>query len=112
MRDLVIRGPIEPADLPGLFARVCALLQSAGPDVVCCEVTGVAADAAAVDALARLRLAAARHGCELRFGGASRELLSLIAFMGLSGALAVEPIPAAAPAARTAETAWRSRGRT
>ncbi len=49
-----------------------------------CGVDGVAADAVTVDALARLQLAASRHGCEVRVRGASRELLELLALMGLS----------------------------
>jgi ABC-type transporter Mla MlaB component len=53
-------------------------------EVLQCEVTGVAADAAALDALARLALLARRNGCELRLCGASEELRSLIAFAGLA----------------------------
>ena len=53
-------------------------------EVLRCEVAGVAADAAALDALARLALLARRQGCELRICGASRELRSLIAFAGLA----------------------------
>jgi hypothetical protein len=44
-----------------------------------------------VDVLARLQLAAHRHGCELRLVGASRELRELIAFAGLETVLPVEP---------------------
>jgi len=78
-----IRGPIARDDLPGLCDRVCALLTSRAPSVVLCDVEGVAADAVTVDALARLQLAARRHGCQIRLRRASRELLDLVAFMGL-----------------------------
>jgi ABC-type transporter Mla MlaB component len=80
---LVIWGPIERADLPGLFDRVCARLQASDAQRVVCDVVGVAADAVAVDALARLKLAAQRNGCQVTMLGASEELGELVAFMGL-----------------------------
>jgi hypothetical protein len=93
-----IRPPLTRADLPGLCERVCALLpQSPGGaegdpvsrpgvggsaadasspgGVAFCDVTGVAADCVAVDALARLQLAACRRRCEVRLRNASDELL-------------------------------------
>jgi ABC-type transporter Mla MlaB component len=84
---LTIRGPLERADLPGLFERTCALLEGGGVEVLSCEVAGVAGDAVAVDALARLALAARRQHCELRLRGASRELRTLVNFMGLADVL-------------------------
>src|ERR1700686_430279 len=83
---LTIRGPLERADLPGLFERTCALL-GGGIEVLRCEVAGVAADAAAVDALARLALAARRAGCQIRLCGPSPELRALVVFMGLAEVL-------------------------
>jgi ABC-type transporter Mla MlaB component len=83
-----IGGPITRADLPGLCERVCALLERNGPGVVLCEVSGVEPDAVTIDALARLQLAARRHGCQVRLRTASNELLELIAFMGLEDVLA------------------------
>jgi ABC-type transporter Mla MlaB component len=95
---LAIGGPLERADLPGLFERTCALLEGIGPEVLCCDAAAVAADAVAVDALARLALAARRHGADARLIGASPELRALVAFMGLTHVLrgvkdlsAVEP---------------------
>ena len=83
-----IRGPILLADLPGLCARVCLLLeQSAGTEVVLCDVAGIEPDAVTVDALARLQLAAHRRGCQVRLRHASRELFELVDFMGLSDVL-------------------------
>jgi ABC-type transporter Mla MlaB component len=84
---LAIRGPLDRADLPGLFERTCALLEGVAPEVLCCEVTAVAADAVAVDALARLALAARRHGAHVLLSGASPELCELLALMGLSDVL-------------------------
>ena len=57
-----------------------------------CDVTGLeAADAQTIDLLARLQLAARRHGCALRMCHASPALHGLIAFAGLEAALCVEP---------------------
>jgi hypothetical protein len=56
-----------------------------------CDVRGLRADVAALDALARLQLAARRAGFELRLAHASAELLCLIAFTGLDDVLRVEP---------------------
>jgi ABC-type transporter Mla MlaB component len=78
-----IDGPIARADLPGLCNRVCALLEQSRAGVAMCDVSGVDVDAVTVDALARLQLAAHRHGCQVRLRHASRELLELVAFMGL-----------------------------
>ncbi|HUA48894.1 MAG TPA: STAS domain-containing protein [Solirubrobacteraceae bacterium] len=82
-----IEGPIERDDLPGLCDRVCALLEGSGATVAWCDVAGVDADAVTVDALARLQLAARRHRCLVRLQGASDELRTLIAFMGLEDVL-------------------------
>ncbi len=82
-----IEGPIGRDDLPGLCARVCALLERADPDVALCDVTGIVPDAVTVDALARLQLAARRRGCTVRLRNASAELRHLVAFMGLTAVL-------------------------
>jgi ABC-type transporter Mla MlaB component len=78
-----IDGPITRADLPGLCERVCTLLERSGADVALCDVAGVDPDAVTVDALARLQLAAQRHGCQVRLRNGSDELLNLLTFMGL-----------------------------
>ncbi|HEX7107148.1 MAG TPA: STAS domain-containing protein [Acidothermaceae bacterium] len=82
-----VRGPIEHADLPGLCERVCRLLAGRGGCVVLCDVSGVAADAGSVDALARLQLAATRNGCRVRLRNASAELRDVVALMGLTDVL-------------------------
>jgi ABC-type transporter Mla MlaB component len=84
---LTIRGPLERPQLPGLFERTCALLDEGPTQVLRCELAGVAPDAVAVDALARLALAARRRGCDVRLSGASRELLALVALLGLGEVL-------------------------
>jgi ABC-type transporter Mla MlaB component len=82
-----IRGRIARDDLAGLCRRVCALLSESGAEIAVCDVAGVAVDAVTVDALARLQLAARRHGCQVRLRRASRELRQLVAFMGLRDVL-------------------------
>jgi ABC-type transporter Mla MlaB component len=82
-----ISGPIVRADLPGLCERVCALFERSGADVALCDVRGVDPDAVTIDALARLQLAARRHGCQVRLRHPSKELLELLAFMGLRDVL-------------------------
>jgi hypothetical protein len=56
-----------------------------------CDVRSLRADVAAVDALARLQLAAREAGFELRLLHASAELTCLIELTGLAGVLGVEP---------------------
>jgi anti-anti-sigma regulatory factor len=55
------------------------------------DLSGAPATAATVDALARLALALRRRGRRLRLLRASSELRELIALMGLTDALGVEP---------------------
>ena len=85
-----IAGPIARSDLPGLCDRVCALLSESRAEVAICEVPRVQVDAVTVDALARLQLAARRHGCTVRICGASAELIELLRFMGLTDVLPCE----------------------
>jgi ABC-type transporter Mla MlaB component len=83
-----ISGPITRADLPGLCDRVCALLEDSAAALALCDVSGIEPDAVTVDALARLQLAAGRHGCQVRLRHASNDLRELVSFMGLSDVLA------------------------
>lgn len=83
-----ISGPITRDDLPGLCDRICGILDR-NDSVVACDVTGVDSDAVTVDALARLQLAAHRHGCSVQLQHASVELLDLVELMGLTHVLVV-----------------------
>lgn len=83
----VINGPIARADLPGLYRRVCAVMERGDAVVAFCEVRGVNPDAVTVEALARLQLVARRHDRQVRLRGASDELRELLAFMGLDAVL-------------------------
>ena len=85
--SLAIRGPIARADLPGLTERVCSLLSATRPAALLCDVEGVPPDAVTVDALARLQLAARRHGCRAVLRNASSELRELVDLMGLTEVL-------------------------
>jgi ABC-type transporter Mla MlaB component len=83
--SFAIRGPITRADLPGLSDRVCALLEVSGATVALCDVSEIVyVDGVTVDALARLQLAAKRHGCQVRFQHVSEPLRELLAFIGLA----------------------------
>jgi ABC-type transporter Mla MlaB component len=84
---LTVRAPLLRADLPGLYERTCALLVGVCADMLLCDVADIAADAVAVDALARLALAARRRGCDVRLRGASPGLLALVDFIGVADVL-------------------------
>jgi hypothetical protein len=60
-------------------------------ETLTCDVRGLEADAAAVDALARLQLAVRGIGAELRLCHASAELRCLLVFCGLEEVLGLEP---------------------
>ena len=90
---IAIQGPILRSDLPGLYRRVCEMLSRCETPVAICDVRGVEADAVAVEALARLALAARRNECQVRLRGASKELLELVSFMGLDEVLRSESTP-------------------
>jgi ABC-type transporter Mla MlaB component len=66
-----------------------------GRDVASWPVTRAGrVDVGVVDALARLQLAARRHGCSIRLEDASDELAGLVRLCGLSGVLGdPEPRP-------------------
>jgi ABC-type transporter Mla MlaB component len=87
---LAIRGPLARDDLPGLYARACALLAQAPGGTVRCDVTGIAPDAVAVEALARLQLAARGNGQGVVLVGASANLLAVVDLVGLGAALPAE----------------------
>ena len=109
MLEFAVHGPIARSDLPGLCARLCGLLAASDADVALCDVHDVRPDAVTVDALARLQLAARRHGCRVILRTASAELRELVAFMGLEDVLAAT---AGAAPGRTAGRRGRCRGRT
>src|SRR4051794_14448072 len=85
---LVFGGPVTRDDLPGLCDNVCALLQASDAELILCDVGAVVdPDVAAVEALARLRIATRRLGRRMRVRNASPDFEALLAFMGLGDAL-------------------------
>jgi hypothetical protein len=80
-------APLGRADLDGLCRRVARLVGESGARLAVCDASGLPADGVAVDALARLKLVAARCGAELMLAGASEELVGLIALAGLADVL-------------------------
>jgi predicted lactoylglutathione lyase len=94
---LEIRGPISRADLPGLCNRMCAALSAGGARLVRCDVGSVEPNTVTVEALARLQLAAGRLGRRVLLCQASKELVELVAFMGLTDVLACDEFPATRP---------------
>ena len=70
----------------GLFPYMAA----PRPSTIRCDVGALAPNVAAVEALARLQLAARRAGLELRLCRASSDLRDLLVFCGLEDVLRVE----------------------
>jgi ABC-type transporter Mla MlaB component len=79
---------VTRAEIPALCADLAERLRGRGAGVVICDVAGVEEpDVVTVEALARLRLTARRHGCALHVAGADQRLLTLVRFLGLGDAL-------------------------
>ena len=88
---IAVAGPIARADLPAICGDVAALLEATGADVALCDVGGLPADLVAIDALARIQLAARRKGRQVVLRHAADDLRDMLAFVGLAGALRIEP---------------------
>jgi hypothetical protein len=75
---------VTRTDIPALCARLSDQLRGQAGDLVVCDVGGIREpDVVAVEAVARLRLTARRHGRRLRVTGAGPELLLLFGMLGL-----------------------------
>jgi ABC-type transporter Mla MlaB component len=86
--SFAIGATITRADIPVLCADLAELVRGRGGGVVVCDVAGVAhPDVVTVEALARLRLTARRHGWSLVVTGAGPDLLELVRLLGLTDAL-------------------------
>ena len=91
MFGVVVGGPLTPADVPRLWARVRPLLDGGHAQVVVCDLGALTdPDLGTVDALARLQLAARRAGCWLQVRDACRDLQALLALVGLGEAVPCE----------------------
>lgn len=85
--DFDVEGPIARSDVPGIVARLCALLEPGEAPMVVCRLRGVHASAESLEALARLQLIARRYGSRIKLTGASGALLELIAYAGMHDVL-------------------------
>lgn len=89
---VTIAGRIDRADVARLSEPVMRHLSAPTTSLVVCDVGGlVEPDAAAVDAICRIRLASRRIGSHLRLRGASSHLLELLDLMGLCDVLPLAP---------------------
>ena len=86
-----VAGPVARADLPAICGGVAALLETSGADIALCDVGALRADAVALDALARMQVAAGRMGRQVVLRHVTDELRGLIALVGLNGVLRIEP---------------------
>jgi ABC-type transporter Mla MlaB component len=84
--DIVVAGPLRPADVPRLCEHIQRLPPpDLGEEPVVCDVAELApADLCAVDALARMTLTARRLGRGLTLRDAPSELRDLLALAGLA----------------------------
>ncbi|MET0419898.1 MAG: STAS domain-containing protein [Actinoplanes sp.] len=82
-----VGATVTRADIPVLCAGLAALVRGRHGGVVVSDVAAVARpDVVTVEALARLRVAARRHGWRLEVSGAGPELLGLVRLLGLTDA--------------------------
>jgi ABC-type transporter Mla MlaB component len=90
---LTIDGPVARGDVAALCDRVRALLGVSPARVLLCDLgAAVRADAATIDALARVQFTAKRRGRRVRFRHAPAELRTLLRFFGLDSVLRVETV--------------------
>ncbi|GII52730.1 hypothetical protein Pth03_11190 [Planotetraspora thailandica] len=87
-----VGATVTRADIPVLCAGLAELVRGHGGGhgggVVVCDVADVAhPDVVTVEALARLRLTARRHGWNLTVTGACPDLLELVRLLGLTDVL-------------------------
>jgi hypothetical protein len=81
---LAVRGRIDPGDVESLVARVEAALDGSAAGPVTCDVAGLLdPDLVAIDALARIQLAARARGRTVRLRDPTRQLTGLLVLCGL-----------------------------
>ena len=81
---VLVRGSIERTDAARVADEVAGLIRATGPQRLVCDVGGlIRPNAATVDVVCRIRLAARRVGCRLRLRRSSPELVRLLDLMGL-----------------------------
>ncbi|SDS25736.1 STAS domain-containing protein [Actinoplanes derwentensis] len=88
MAVFVVGATIRRTDIPALCAALAALLRECpGDGEVTCDVSRAPAAVVTVEALARLRLTARRHGHRMSIHHAGPALRELIILLGLDGTL-------------------------
>jgi ABC-type transporter Mla MlaB component len=80
-------GALARSRLPVVCMNLWMLLAASGSTRALCDVQGVPADLAAVDALARLQLFARQRGLSVGIRGARTGLRELLALTGLEAVL-------------------------
>lgn len=99
----MVLGPLARGDVPGVCARACAALEAAPGAPLVCEAGGLGRpDLVTVDVLARLRLAARRHGRAYRIRDAPPALTDMVGFLGLDRAIPAGGEPGEADRRRSA----------
>lgn len=84
-----VAAMVTRADIPAICSELANELRGRGDGLVICDVSDVIRpDVVTVEALARLRLTARRHGARLVVTGADPHLRDLLRLLGLDGALA------------------------
>ncbi|WP_238006816.1 STAS domain-containing protein [Dactylosporangium sp. AC04546] len=82
--SLALGAAVARADIGGLCAGLAERLRGLPAGTVVCDVAGVARpDVVTVEALARLRLTARRHGWRLVVAGAGPALVEVAGLLGL-----------------------------
>jgi hypothetical protein len=88
MTHFQVAATITRADIPDMCAALAERLRGRAGGVVTCDVRAVTSpDVVTVEALARLRLTARRHGWTLVVDGADPHLCQLVGLLGLAGCL-------------------------
>jgi ABC-type transporter Mla MlaB component len=107
---IVVVGPVARADIPAFCHRARLLFAKCRPGSVICDVSALTdPDVVTVDALVRMQLTARRLGRQVRLRHACEELRELLAFLGLSEQVSVEPVLRIEPG-RQAEQRKQARG--
>ena len=105
---LVLDGRVERGDFDSLCLQAQSLLVSSGAEVLCCDVSRLYPDLAAVEVLARIALVAIRLGCRICVTPVVVELQELIEFIGLQDCLPALEGPASKLASE-GRTGWEQR---
>jgi ABC-type transporter Mla MlaB component len=85
---VIVRGVLDRDAAARVGDEFADLVRTSRVDRVVCDLGGVVrADAAAVDAVCRIRLTARRLGCGLRLSSVPADLRELLELMGLCEAL-------------------------